>query len=79
MKLELPPVLSSYPRLASRIFIVVLHTVAEVSSIIFYLNWQFFADAKIFELERLSLALETRTVNYAINYENQSIKLKDLS
>lgn len=66
MKLELPPILPSYPRLASRIFVAVLHTVAEASSIIFYLNWQFFADAKIFDLERLSLALETGTVNYAI-------------
>ena len=31
----------------------VFHTIAEVSLIIFDLRRQFFADAKIFELERL--------------------------
>ena len=29
------------------------HTIAEASSIIFDLHWQFFAEAKMFELERL--------------------------
>ena len=33
----------------------VFHTIAEASSIIFDLRRQFFADAKIFELERLPL------------------------
>ena len=33
----------------------VFHTIAEVSSIIFDLRRQFFADAKIFEVERLIL------------------------
>ena len=31
----------------------VFHTVAGVSSVIFSLHWQIFADAKIFELKRL--------------------------
>ena len=31
----------------------VFHTIAETSSIIFDLRWEFFADAKIFELARL--------------------------
>ena len=33
----------------------VFHAIAEMSSIIFNLCWQFFADAKIFEVERLSI------------------------
>ena len=40
--------------LTSIIFIAdVFHTIAEASSIIFDLRRQFFADAKIFKLERL--------------------------
>ena len=30
------------------------HTIADTSSVIFDLHWQFFADAKIFEVERLN-------------------------
>ena len=53
-KVELPPFLPSYPRLMLGIFITnIFHTIAEVTSIIFDLCRQFFADAKIFELERL--------------------------
>ena len=48
--------LTLYPRLTPTIFIAdVFHTIAEASSIIFHLRQQFFADAKIFGLERLSL------------------------
>ena len=53
-KVELPPILPSYPRLTSRIFIAnMFHTIAEASSVIFALCQQFFTDTKSFELERL--------------------------
>ena len=63
-KVELPiwsAILPSYPRLRSTIFIAdVFHTIADTTSIIFDLCRQFFADAKIFELERLSILIETK-------------------
>ena len=56
-KVELPrwsTILPSYPRLTSAIFITkVFYTIAKASSIIFDLHLQIFAEAKIFELERL--------------------------
>ena len=53
-------ILPSYPRLRSAIFIAhVFHTIADASSIIFDLRRQFFADAKNFELERLSYDYKT--------------------
>ena len=55
--MELPrwsTILPSYPRLTSAIFITkVFYTIAKASSIIFDLHLQIFAEAKIFELERL--------------------------
>ena len=51
-KVELPPILSSYSRLTSGIFIAdVFHTTTDASSIIFDLRRQFFTNAKIFEFE----------------------------
>ena len=58
-KVELPPILSSYSRLTSGIFIPGMsHTIAEASSIIFDLRRQIFTDAKIFEFERLDISLD---------------------
>ena len=51
MKVELPTwssILPLYPRLMSAIFIAnTFHAIANESSIIFYLHWQFFANTKI--------------------------------
>ena len=42
-------------RLRLAIFITnVFHVIEEASSFIFYLGWQFFTDAEIFKLERLT-------------------------
>ena len=58
--MELPPILSSYSRLTSGIFITdVFHTIADASSIIFVGN--IFTDAKSFELERLDIFLDVYT------------------
>ena len=47
MKVELPLILLSYPRLTLRIFTAhMFHTIAGASSIIFYLCWQFFCRRK---------------------------------
>ena len=51
--MKVPLIVSSHRRLTLGIFADVFHTDAEASSIIFDLRRQFFADAKIFELERL--------------------------
>ena len=59
MKVELLPILLLYPRLTSGIFIAnVFHAIAAASSIIFNLCWQFFADAKNRELERLHTSIK---------------------
>ena len=55
MKGELLPILLLYPRLTLRIFIAnMFHTIAEAGLVIFDLCWQFFGEANIFELERLT-------------------------
>ena len=76
--MELFPLLLLYPTLTPEIFIAdMFHTIADVSSIIFDLFLQFFANTKVFELERLHISVLTDKILHISIFTDLIYPLED--